>query len=166
MEKEQKSSLSIRKNEKDFEQIYEAYITEENALKKAKLDLIDKLSRIRQSIEAFRMQLKLVKNPSDKIIEELKMRMDQIDAALVDFKQANLAEAESLQHEEKILSREVDAYEIKITNWMKNPNVLNANRPKSKQYLSEKLIQSDLIKEVVDFDVNMDFSDVYAYEEI
>ena len=89
------------------------------------------------------------------MIEQLKRQMDEIDLALTDFKKANFAACESLGHEEKILSREVDVYDTKITNWLKNGG--NSDRPQTAtanvSLLSEKLSQSELIKEVVDFDV-------------
>lgn len=89
------------------------------------------------------------------MIEQLKRQMDEIDLALTEFKKANFSACESLGHEEKILSREVDVYDTKITNWLKNGG--NSDRPQTAtanvSLLSEKLSQSELIKEVVDFDV-------------
>lgn len=113
---------------------------------------MDRIRRIRQLIEAFRAQPKLVKNPSDKMIEQLKIQMDEIDSQLTEFKKHNFACSEELSHDEKILSREVEVYETKITNWSKNQTGSNSDRP-NVSLLNEKLSQSELLKEVVDFDV-------------
>lgn len=116
---------------------------------------MEKLKRIRQLVGMFRSQPKLVKNPSERMIEELRQQMDEIDATLIEFKKANLVTVETLTYDEKILGREVEAYETKITNWLKNPNGANTERPANVSLLNEKLSQSELIKEVVDFDVTL-----------
>lgn len=106
-------------------------------------------------IEGFRLQPKQVRNPTDKMIEQLKSQMDEIDVALCEFKRANFDVYESLVHDEKVLTREVEVYDAKIANWAKNPGGSNSDRP-NVSLLSEKLSQSERLKEVIEFDVNLD----------
>lgn len=100
------------------------------------------------------------------MIEQLKAQMDEIDSALTDFKRANFTYCEEMSHEEKILSREVDVFETKITSWAKNQTGSNSDRP-NVTLLNEKLSQSELLKEVVDFDVCLinkkEFFNIYRF---
>lgn len=118
-------------------------------------DQMEKLRRIRDLIAKFRAQPKQQLKPSPKLIEALKSQMDEIDSNITNLKAQTNSNLESLSHEEKLLTREMEVYDAKITNWLKNPNGGGAQteRPNATAGLNEHFSQSELLKEVIDFDV-------------
>ena len=101
----------------------------------------------------FKKETKIVK-PSQEIIDTLKSLMEQVDACISEYKEQIHVRCDEFVNEEKLLTKEIDAYDKKILAWSSTPenNVVSHRVVKSE--LNEKLTGgSELLKEVVDFDV-------------
>ena len=82
--------------------------------------------------------------------------MEQIDSAITSCKESFMLQLNELDDEEKVLSKEVDVYDKKILAWASNADHnnshINSARPVSN--LNDKFNDSNLLKEVIDFDVS------------
>ena len=116
-----------------------------------------KLTEISQMIEKFKQESKITR-PSQKVLDALKLEMEQIDASISQCKELFLLNLNVLEDEEKLLAKEIDVYDKKILAWStakdaSNASYLNSNREKNASSLNDRLYDSNLLKEVIDFDV-------------
>ena len=107
-------------------------------------------------IKHFKQESKIIK-PSQQVLDTLRALMEQIDASISGSKEEFLLQSNELDNEEKILAKEIDVYDKKIQNWSSNSDggvakASSANRANSS--ISDKLTDSNLLREVVDFDVS------------
>jgi hypothetical protein len=107
-------------------------------------------------INRFKQESRIVK-PSQHVLDTLKNLMEQIDSSITGCKQSYMLQLSELDDEEKVLSKEVDVYDRKILAWASNSdhnnNHMNSGRPASS--VNDKLTDSNLLKEVIDFDVSL-----------
>jgi uncharacterized coiled-coil DUF342 family protein len=84
--------------------------------------------------------------------------MEQVDASISEYKEQIHLKCDEFVNEEKLLTKEIDTYDKKILAWSSaaaSDNVANTNNKNVKSELNEKLTGgSELLKEVIDFDVN------------
>lgn len=80
--------------------------------------------------------------------------MEEIDMLITESKESLLLKLEEFSNEEKLLTKELDIYDKKIQNWLLNKNDAETITSKKIPSLNEKYSDSDLLKEVIDFDVN------------
>lgn len=82
--------------------------------------------------------------------------MESVESTVSDFKEQHHLKFEELTNDEKLLTKEIEAYEKKIHNWTTSQNNQKDNEVKITPGLSNKNSEnSDLLKEVVDFDVRV-----------
>ena len=108
----------------------------------------------------FKRESKIVK-PSQEVIDTLKVLMEQVDASISEYKEQIHLKCDEFVNEEKLLTKEIDTYDKKILAWSSaaSDNVANTNNKNVKSELNEKLTGgSELLKEVIDFDVNLNFN--------
>ena len=119
------------------------------------MKLVQKLDQITQMIFKFRKESKIVK-PSQEVIDTLKSLMEQVDAGISEYKEQIHAKYDEYATDEKLLSKEIDNYDKKILAWSNTTTEnVNLNTKINKNDLNEKLTGgSELLKEVIDFDVN------------
>jgi hypothetical protein len=119
-----------------------------------------KLSQISQMIQKFKDESRIIK-PSQQVLDTLKSLMEQIDSSITNCKESHFVTLNELEDKEKLLSKEIDAYDKKILAWNSNNDngntnyYMNSNRAynSNTSSASDKLADSNLLKEVVDFDV-------------
>lgn len=101
------------------------------------------------------------KKPSAEKIKLLKDLMEQIDTSISDYKEQIHLTYEELNNEEKLLSKEIEIYEKKIVAWQTVNQTSESTQKDSKKKLAETNDEnnSNLLKEVIDFDVN--FSNLF-----
>ena len=117
--------------------------------------MVQKLDQITQLIFKFKKESKIVK-PSQEVIDTLKSLMEQVDAGISDYKEQVHLKYDEYSNDEKLLSKEIDNYDKKILAWNNTENgATNYGTNKiNKNDLNEKLTGgSELLKEVIDFDV-------------
>lgn len=109
-------------------------------------------------IDKFKLESRKAK-ASDQFIETLKTLMEQIDSTISNSKEEFVLSLDELQNEEKLLSKEIEIYDKKIQNWSTNKNDMDTSfysNSKKNTTLNEKYSSSsDLLKEVIDFDVGI-----------
>lgn len=107
-------------------------------------------------IEKFKQESKQVK-PSPQILQVIKSLMEQIDSSIIAQKESFLNELNQLEDQEKLLAKEIDVYEKKIHSWSSasdgNTSYVSSARPHSASGALDRLSDSKLLKEVIDFDV-------------
>ena len=117
--------------------------------------LIQKYETLSQMIFKFKQETRIAK-PSQQVIDLLKTLMDQVDDGITEFKEQHHLTYEDLSNEEKTLSKEIDVYDKKILAWTSNPETANnTSANANKGNANDKFSGSDLLKEVVDFDVGL-----------
>lgn len=110
--------------------------------------------KIHQLINRFKLESKNRKQ-NENFIDKLKNLMEEIDSVITDSKENFLLILEEYSSEEKLLSKEIELFDKKIQNWLLNKNDGQAScNVKKTSMINDKLESSDLLKEVVDFDVS------------
>jgi hypothetical protein len=103
----------------------------------------------------FKKETKIVK-PSQEIIDTLKSLMEQVDTCISEYKEQIHMKCDEFFNEEKLLTKEIDTYDKKILAWSSAPENTVVSHRIVKSELNEKLTGgSELLKEVVDFDVKI-----------
>ena len=120
------------------------------------IKLIQKYETLSQMIFKFKQETKIAK-PSQQVIDMLKTLMDQIDDGITEYKEQHHLTYEDLSNEEKTLSKEIDVYDKKILAWTSNPETTNntSSVNTNKANANDKFSGSELLKEVIDFDVGL-----------
>jgi hypothetical protein len=107
-------------------------------------------------IGRFKLESQIAK-PSQHVLDTLRGLMEQIDASITGCKEGFMLALNELDDEERTLAKEVDVYEKKIAAWSSSDHSsaahINSGRPASN--VSDKLTDSNLLKEVIDFDVGV-----------
>ena len=119
--------------------------------------LVTKLDQITQIVSKFKIESKIVK-PSQEVIDTLKLLMEQVDAGISDYKAHIHLSYDEFLNEERLLTKEIDTYDKKILAWSSTNSETPSNTTAklNKNDLNEKLTGgSELLKEVVDFDVTI-----------
>lgn len=84
--------------------------------------------------------------------------MEEIDTLITDSKEDIILKLEEFSSEEKLLTKEIELYDKKIQNWLlKKNDIQSKSSAKKSNFLNDKLESSDLLKEVIDFDVIIHF---------
>jgi hypothetical protein len=115
----------------------------------------EKLTRLRATIDKFKQEARIEK-PSEQLIGKIKSTMEQIDSQIGQLKEDSLSTLQSLADEEKLVSREVEAYENKIASWLNGTDVGNLVGTSSKRKIvtpNDKYANSELLPQVIEFDV-------------
>jgi len=96
------------------------------------------------------------KKPSAEKIQLLKDLMEQIDSSISEYKEQIHLTYEELNNEEKLLSKEIEIYEKKIVAWQTANQTSESIQKDTKKKLTETNDEnnSNLLKEVIDFDVS------------
>lgn len=113
-----------------------------------------KLRQTSQMIRKFKQESVVIK-PSQQVINLLKSLMEDIDTSISDFKEQNRLKYEEYFNDEKLLSKEIETFEKKIQSWHSNKDQEQNIKQNNQNDLNSKLTECDLLKEVVDFDVNI-----------
>lgn len=113
-----------------------------------------KLRQTSQMIRKFKQESVVIK-PSQQVINLLKSLMEDIDTSISDFKEQNRLKYEEYFNDEKLLSKEIETFEKKIQSWHSNKDQEQNIKQNNQNDLHSKLTECDLLKEVVDFDVNI-----------
>ena len=89
-------------------------------------------------------------------IQLLKDLMEQIDTSISEYKEQIHLTYEELNNEEKLLSKEIEISEKKIVAWQTVNQTSESIQKDSKKKLAESNDEnnSNLLKEVIDFDVS------------
>lgn len=113
-----------------------------------------KLRQTSQMIRKFKQESVVIK-PSQQVINLLKSLMEDIDTSISDLKEQNRLKYEEYFNDEKLLSKEIETFEKKIQSWHSNKDQEQNIKQNNQNDLNSKLTECDLLKEVVDFDVNI-----------
>ena len=109
-------------------------------------------------ILSFKKETKIVK-PSQEVIDTLKSLMEKVDTCISEYKEQIHVRCDEFVNEEKLLTKEIDTYDKKILAWSSTSENTTSNHKMVKSELNEKLTGgSELLKEVVDFDVSFFFT--------
>ena len=110
---------------------------------------------INNFISRFKEESKQKKTSAEKI-QLLKDLMEQIDTSISEYKEKIHLTYEELNNEEKLLCKEIEIYEKKIVAWQTVNQTSESIQKDSKKKLTESNDEnnSNLLKEVIDFDVS------------
>ena len=105
-------------------------------------------------VNKFKQESSTIK-PSQLVLDALKALMEDIDTSISDLKEQNRIKFEEYLSDEKLLSKEIEIYDKKIHAWSTQQNDTDNPRTTNQNDANSKISECDLLKEVVDFDVNM-----------
>jgi ribosome-binding ATPase YchF (GTP1/OBG family) len=91
---------------------------------------------------------------NEKTIELIKSIMEDIDKSLITFKEEQKIHYEDLNNDEKVLTKELDLLEKKLTLW--SSNISNQDQKKGHSIHSKlnNENESNILPQVIKFDVN------------
>lgn len=106
-------------------------------------------------VHRFKQESVVIK-PSQQIIDLLKSLIEDIDTSITKFKEDTRVKFDEYENDEKLLSKEIEIYNKKIQTWSSNNNDTETNVKSqiANDLNNNKLTEYELLKEVVDFDVN------------
>jgi hypothetical protein len=113
-------------------------------------DTIEKLLAIENLIKSFKIGVKDAWN--DEATNKLKGLIEDIDCRICDLKKSQNERLEDYKIKEKLLYRDIEAYNNKIELWTNAPEKELSVNNQDSSFLNEKFLSSN-IKECIDFEV-------------